>query len=203
LAGAAIAVVVAQLAGATPGVNVLSAAVLARATLGQDMMLQVAPGQATGLKWGNRDWKASELPEFLKARRDQDKVGDLGAWMVAHPAVASKFGLPGARKIAAAEIMVQQITVAPGGVTGWHTHPGPGFVLVKSGELTVYDADSATCTGTTYKAGQSLVDTGFGHVHIGRNEGSSNLELYVVFLLPAPAGQPFRIDAPKPATCSF
>jgi quercetin dioxygenase-like cupin family protein len=114
-------------------------------------------------------------------------------------------GLPAARKIAAADFAVQQVTIAPGGATGWHTHPGPALVLVKSGEFTLYNARDAGCSGTTYKAGQSFVDEGFGNVHIGRNEGATNLELYVVYFAPAPAGQPVRIDAAKPAasTCSF
>ena len=37
-------------------------------------------------------------------------------------------------------------TVAPGGNSGWHTHPGPSFVVVKSGTATLYDGDDPTCT---------------------------------------------------------
>ena len=119
------------------------------------------------------------------------------------PAAASAFGLPAARKVPAADFAVQQVTLAPGGATGWHTHPGPALVLVRTGEFTLYNAE-AGCTPTTYKAGQSFVDAGFGNVHIGRNEApAGNVELYVVYLAPAGAG--VRIDAPKPAasTCNF
>ena len=70
-------------------------------------------------------------------------------------------------------------------------------------EFTLYDGDDKNCRGTTYKAGQSFVDSGFGHVHIGRNEGASNVEFYAVYLAPAPAGQPLRIDAPSSGNCSF
>jgi len=42
---------------------------------------------------------------------------------------------------AAADSVVQQITFAPGGQSGWHTHPGPVIVLVKSGTFTLYDGD--------------------------------------------------------------
>ena len=135
--------------------------------------------------------------------RDQGKVSDLGAWVANHPAVASAFGLPAARKVPAADFAVQQVTLGPGGTTGWHTHPGPALVLVRSGEFTLYGAE-AGCTPTLYKAGQSFVDAGFGNVHIGRNEApAGNVELYVVYLAPAGAG--VRIDAPKPApsTCNF
>lgn len=78
-------------------------------------------------------------------------------------------------------------------------------MLIKSGEFTLYDASDPTCRGTVYEAGQSFVDEGFGHVHIGRNEGTTNAELYVVYIAPAPAGQAVRIDAAKPttSTCPF
>jgi hypothetical protein len=78
-------------------------------------------------------------------------------------------------------------------------------VLVKSGAITLYNATDTSCTGTTYAAGQSFVDQGFGNVHVRRNEGAAALELYVVYLAPTPAGQPVRIDAAKPttSTCSF
>jgi len=195
-----------QLAAATPGTGILAAPVLARATLGSDVTLISKPAEATGLEdWGGRGWKPSELPEFLKMLRDRGKVGDLGGWIAEHPGVAARMGLPAARKIPSADFAVQQVTIAPGGATGWHTHPGPAFVLVKSGEFTLYDEDDPGCTGTVFKAGQSFVDEGFGHVHIGRNTGAANLELYVVYLAPAPAGQPVRVDAAKPATstCTF
>lgn len=45
----------------------------------------------------------------------------------------------------------------------------------------------------------SFVDRGFGNVHIGRSEGNGNVELWAVYLAPAPAGQPLRIDAAKAA----
>ena len=74
---------------------------------------------------------------------------------------------------------------------------------MRAGDFTLYNAE-AGCVPTTYKAGQSFVDAGFGNVHIGRNEAPvGNVELYVIYLAPAGAG--VRIDAAKPAasTCSF
>jgi len=78
-------------------------------------------------------------------------------------------------------------------------------VLVKSGELTLYEGKDSACRGTVYKAGQSFVDRGFGNVHVARNEGNGNVELWVMYLAPAPAGQPVRIDAAKPTgpNCTF
>ena len=96
------------------------------------------------------------------------------------------------------------MTIAPGGSTGWHSHPGPAVVIVKSGSLTLYDGDDRRCIGTAYTAnpatpavGKVFIDEGRGHVHIGRNEGSTNTELYVTYL-DVPVGAAPRIDVPRP-----
>src|SRR5262249_7172501 len=36
---------------------------------------------------------------------------------------------------------VRHLTIAPGGDTGWHSHPGPVFVLVSAGTGSLYFAD--------------------------------------------------------------
>jgi quercetin dioxygenase-like cupin family protein len=102
----------------------------------------------------------------------------------------------------ARETVMQQIVIAPGGNTGWHTHPGPAVVLIKSGQMSFYDSDDPTCTARTYSAGEAFIDSGQGHTHIARNEGSENLELGVTYF-DVPPGGAFRIDAPNPGNCSF
>ena len=102
----------------------------------------------------------------------------------------------------AQETVMQQIVIEAGGHTGWHTHPGPVVVLVKSGELTFYSSEDPTCTGRTYSAGQAFIDSGQGHVHIARNEGSETLELWATYF-DVPPGGPFRFDADDPGTCGF
>jgi quercetin dioxygenase-like cupin family protein len=102
----------------------------------------------------------------------------------------------------AQETVMQQVIIAPGGYTGWHTHPGPVLVLVKTGALTLYSSEDPTCTGRTYRAPIAFIDRGQGHVHIGRNEGSENLEIWSAYF-DVPAGGPFRIDAPSPGNCPF
>lgn len=98
---------------------------------------------------------------------------------------------------------MQQIVIGPGGSTGWHSHPGPVVVLIKAGDLTLYSGDDPGCTGRTYSAGQAFIDSGQGHVHIGRNlSPSQNVELWVTYF-DVPPGSPFRIDAPNPGNCSF
>ena len=104
------------------------------------------------------------------------------------------------------DTVMQKIVIAPGGHTGWHSHPGPVVVLVASGEMSFYDGDDATCTARTYATGQAFIDSGQGHVHIARNEGSVPLELYVTYFDVTPGVAPpdaFRIDAPNPGNCSF
>jgi quercetin dioxygenase-like cupin family protein len=102
----------------------------------------------------------------------------------------------------AQQTVVQQIVIAPGGSTGWHSHPGPVVVLIKSGQMSFYDSDDPTCSARTYSAGEVFTDRGQGHVHIARNEGSENLELWAVYF-DVPPGGAFRIDAPNPGNCGF
>jgi quercetin dioxygenase-like cupin family protein len=90
--------------------------------------------------------------------------------------------------------------VAPGGHFGWHSHPGPSLVIVKSGTSTLYDGDDPTCTPQVYPAGSAYVDSG-DHTHIARNEGSTELVLIVVRVMPQGAAP--RIDQPDPGNCSF
>ncbi len=102
----------------------------------------------------------------------------------------------------AQETVVQRIEILPGGHTGWHSHPGPVVVLIASGQLSFYDGDDPSCTARTYSAGEAFIDSGQGHVHIARNEGSENLVLWATYF-DVPPGGAFRIDAPDPGNCSF
>ena len=102
----------------------------------------------------------------------------------------------------AAETVMQKIVIAPGGTTGWHSHPGPAVALVQSGELTLYAADDRTCTGNAYPAGRAFVDPGQGHVHNARNLGAVPVEVWVTYF-DVPPGETVRIDKPAPGTCSF
>jgi quercetin dioxygenase-like cupin family protein len=85
-------------------------------------------------------------------------------------------------------------TILPGGHTGWHSHPGPSIISVKSGVATEYHADDPN-TPEVHPAGTSFVDDGEG-AHLIRNEGTTNLELVAFQILPA--GAPRRIDQPAP-----
>jgi Cupin domain len=100
------------------------------------------------------------------------------------------------------DVVTLQQTVAPGGSTGWHSHPGPAFIVVAAGTLTLYDGDDPTCTPHTYGPNQGFLDPGFGHVHIARNEGTTEVVVYATYLN-VPVGASPRIDAPAPGNCPF
>ena len=99
------------------------------------------------------------------------------------------------------DVYIVSNTVTPGGYSGWHTHPGPSLVIVKSGTATFYEGDDPTCTPRVVQAGDAVVDIGGGHVHMVRNEGSVQLELVAFQIIPHGAAR--RIDAPDPGYCSF
>ncbi|MGH2788972.1 MAG: cupin domain-containing protein [Actinomycetota bacterium] len=98
------------------------------------------------------------------------------------------------------DLSVTENRVAPGGHFGWHSHPGPSLVIVKSGTSTFYHGDDPDCTPEVYPAGTTYVDPG-GMVHIVRNEGSEELVLLVTRLVPRGAAP--RIDEPNPGNCTF
>ena len=98
----------------------------------------------------------------------------------------------------ATDLHVLQNTIAPGGTFGWHSHPGPSLVIVKSGTATFYLASDPKCRPHVVPAGSGFVDQGHD-VHVVRNEGRVDLVTVVVSLVPA--GVDRRIDAPSPGNC--
>src|SRR5262249_10242410 len=57
------------------------------------------------------------------------------------------------------DVVTAQNTLASGGFSGWHSHPGIVVVVVQSGEVTVYSepAGGGECSIHTYTAGQVFV----------------------------------------------
>jgi hypothetical protein len=98
----------------------------------------------------------------------------------------------------ATDVHMIQNTIAPGGTFGWHSHPGPSLVIVKTGTATFYDADDPACAPHVVPAGSGFVDNG-QDTHVVRNEGTVDLVTEVVSLVPA--GFARRIDEPAPANC--
>jgi quercetin dioxygenase-like cupin family protein len=100
----------------------------------------------------------------------------------------------------AAQTVVQQIRLAAGGHTGWHSHHGPVVVVVQQGELTFVENENGTCVERTYSAGQAFVDPGGGHVHLARATGTATTELWATYFDVPPGASP-RIDAADPGGC--
>jgi quercetin dioxygenase-like cupin family protein len=98
------------------------------------------------------------------------------------------------------DLYVLQNTIAPGGSFGWHSHPGPSLVIVKVGTASFYLANDPTCAPHVVPTGSGFVDQGHD-VHVVRNQGSVDLVMVVVSLVPA--GFERRIDEPNPGNCPF
>jgi quercetin dioxygenase-like cupin family protein len=90
---------------------------------------------------------------------------------------------------------LREVTIQPGGSTGWHYHDGTLYGEVKSGKLTHLASD---CTSVeTYRAGETLIEPpGAANVHLGRNLGRRPVVLNVLYVLPV--GSPFSEDAADP-----
>jgi quercetin dioxygenase-like cupin family protein len=98
----------------------------------------------------------------------------------------------------AAETVMQQVVIAPGGHTGWHSHPGPAVALVSSGVLTLFSGEDSDCTPRHYSAGEGFIDSGQGHVHLAKNlSATENAEVWVTYF-DVPTGGTARIDADDP-----
>ncbi|MGE4360964.1 cupin domain-containing protein [Mycolicibacterium vanbaalenii] len=92
--------------------------------------------------------------------------------------------------------VARMITIAPGGTTGWHYHPGDVFAVVRAGTLTHYAAASCAVDGV-YGAGAPISEaSGPGYVHVGRNEGAEPLVMWVLYA--NPPATPLAIDVPDP-----
>jgi len=100
-----------------------------------------------------------------------------------------------------AEVIVQQVTIAPGAQTGWHSHHGPVVVVVQAGAMTLYQHDDPSCIGETFSTGDVFVDPGQGNVHNARNEGSAGVVLYATYFDVPPGAGP-AIPGTNPGTCT-
>jgi quercetin dioxygenase-like cupin family protein len=97
------------------------------------------------------------------------------------------------------DVVMAQITVDPGGSSGWHSHPGGAIIVVKQGTPTVYRAIGSQCQSTPYGAGDAFIERP-GEVDDVLNAGTAPYVLYVTFPRVPPGGSA-RIDEPDPGTC--
>jgi quercetin dioxygenase-like cupin family protein len=97
------------------------------------------------------------------------------------------------------DVVMAQITVDPGGASGWHSHPGGAIIVVKQGTPTVYRAIGSQCQTTTYGPGDAFIERP-GEVDDVLNAATAPYVLYVTFPRVPPGGAA-RIDEPDPGTC--
>ncbi|MCX2966727.1 cupin domain-containing protein [Gordonia aquimaris] len=91
-------------------------------------------------------------------------------------------------------VAVREITIAPGGTTGWHYHDGDLVGLVRSGTLTHPGPD---CVPTIYGPGTIIEEPrGQQNTHEGENLGDVPVVLDVLYLIPL--GKPLSQDAAAP-----
>ncbi|HTH84288.1 cupin domain-containing protein [Mycobacterium sp.] len=92
------------------------------------------------------------------------------------------------------DYITREITIQPGGSTGWHYHDGRVFGVVREGTLTRTMKD---CSVVVSPEGSAVTeDSGADHTHIGRNLGPGPLALWVDYI--EPAGTPLAVDMPDP-----
>jgi hypothetical protein len=98
----------------------------------------------------------------------------------------------------ATDVHVLENIIAPGGTFGWHSHPGPSLVTVRSGMLSVYHPPD--CIPQDYGPGSpngaTFVDQGHDLHMVRNNSASVTADVYVVSFVPA--GFNRRIDEPNP-----
>ena len=97
------------------------------------------------------------------------------------------------------DVAMAQITVVPGGLSGWHSHPGGAIVVVKTGSLTVYRSIGSQCQVDSYTAGQAFVERP-GELDQVVNTGTIPYVLFVTFPH-VPTGDSARTDEADPGTC--
>jgi quercetin dioxygenase-like cupin family protein len=97
------------------------------------------------------------------------------------------------------DYVTKEVTIAPGGSTGWHWHPGRVFGVIREGTLTHAVANCSI--DAVYPAGSPVTEsTGPDNVHVGRNLGPDPLVMWITYI--EPAGGPLTVDAPDPG-CPF
>jgi len=91
------------------------------------------------------------------------------------------------------EAVIARVEVAPGGVAGWHTHPGDEISYVAEGEATLMIAGQPP---RKVAAGEGFVIPA-GVVHSARNDSATTAKLVGVYVVEK--GKPLASPASAPA----
>jgi len=115
------------------------------------------------------------------------------------------------------DVAVVRATLEPRGTTGWHGHPGPSIVVVKTGTLTMLEpggrhgygrhdgaAEASTrhprCLTREFGPGKAFVHPEQAHTFENRTDAVA--EFYVVYLVPRGATPLLNDVDPAPPQCS-
>lgn len=91
----------------------------------------------------------------------------------------------------ASDFYIQDLVLAPGGYSGWHTHPGLLIGTVVSGAIDFYDAN---CRKRSFNQGEVFTEN--TQVHAIKNPATLNATLSIAYLIKH--GEPRRIEAAAP-----
>jgi quercetin dioxygenase-like cupin family protein len=103
-------------------------------------------------------------------------------------------------RMGSGDIVVTENSFAPGGYSGWHSHPGKVVIAVQRGEITIYRGSDPKCAGTTYASGDVFVERP-SDVYNGVNESATIAAVVNATYFNVPVGGSVRIDQPKPPNC--
>lgn len=119
-----------------------------------------------------------------------------GSWDRADLAALGK-ELGDLHRMSGSDVAIVRATLAAGGSTDWHGHPGPSAVVVTAGTIRVLQATpNGGCSGADYAAGQSFFHSQAAHTFL--NPGAVAAEFYVVYFSPAGG---LLVHEPDPGTC--
>ena len=91
------------------------------------------------------------------------------------------------------EAVIARVEIAPGGVAGWHTHPGDEISYVTDGEATLMIAGQSP---RKVSAGEGFVIPA-GVVHNARNDSAAVTRIVGVYVVEK--GKPLASPASEPA----
>jgi quercetin dioxygenase-like cupin family protein len=100
------------------------------------------------------------------------------------------------------DVVTTQNMIAPGGFSGWHSHPGVALIVVQAGQLTLYRerVGGGRCTGETYTAGQLFLERPQDQENAVNNGAVATVVAVTFFNVPH-AGSA-RIDRTNPGNCA-
>lgn len=120
-------------------------------------------------------------------------VGFVGVIVAQVPALTRTIVTKADVSVPGHEAVIARVEVAPGGVAGWHTHPGDEISYVTEGEATLMVAGHPPRKVT---AGEGFVIPA-GVVHNAKNDSGTLVKLVGVYVVEK--GKPLASPASAPA----